>query len=137
MPMGYEFGFKKPLHVVESSPADWETTDVDITEFITQVNAFKSSYKVFQEDGPIDMISHDQTPILFFRKTSNCRQEVALIILNKDTWNKQHFYEDNLYQHVQSDKPLKDLSLEYPLDFIPSQYEFGLNPGMSRVMVAA
>ena len=135
--MGYEFGFKKPLHVVESCPADWETTDVNISEFITQVNEFKSAYKVFQEDGPIDLISYDQTPILFFRKTSNCNQEEALIILNKDPWNKQHFSEDNLYQHIQSDKPLKDLSLEYPLNFIPNCYEFGLNPGMARVMVAA
>ena len=25
MPMGFEFGFRKPLHVVHTTPADWET----------------------------------------------------------------------------------------------------------------
>lgn len=137
MPMGYEYGFKKSLHVCHSSPEDWETTEVDITEFITEVNAFKASYKVFQEDGPINMIGHGQTPILFLWKASNCCQEEALIILNKDPHNKQYFSSDDLYQFIKSDKKLKDLSLEYPLDVIPTPYEFGINPGMARVMVTA
>ncbi|HFD12613.1 MAG TPA: alpha-amylase [Crenotrichaceae bacterium] len=137
MPMGYEFGFKKALHVVDTSPEDWESTDIDLTRYITQVNGFKSAYKVFQEDGPINVISDLDTPVLFFWKASNCKQQEALIILNKDPWNKQHFSTDNLYQFIQSGKPLKDLSLEYPLDYLPTPYEFGLNPGMARVMVAA
>ncbi|MCH9699171.1 MAG: alpha-amylase [Gammaproteobacteria bacterium] len=137
MPMGYEFGFKKPLHVVNTTPDDWETTDIDLTDFITQVNHFKSKYKVFQEDGPINIISDDNTPVLFMWKASNCQEQEALILLNKDPWNKHHFFSDDLYHHVQSDKQLQDLSIEYPLDFLPTPYEFGLNPGMARVMVAA
>ena len=136
IPMGYEFGFQKPLHVVETRPEDWENTDIDLTDFITQVNSFKSEYKVFQEDGPIDVFSYDDTPVLFMKKTSNCNQEEALIVINKDPWNKQHFSIDNLYQFIQSGKQLKDLSLEYALDFIPTPFEFRLNPGMARVMVA-
>lgn len=137
MPMGYEFGFKKALHVIDSNPADWETTNVDITDFITQVNAFKAKYKVFQEDGPLNLISQKDTPVLFLWKASNCNQQEALIVLNKDPSNKQHFSTENLYHFIQSDKPLKDLSLEYPLEYLPTPYEFGLHPGMVRVMVAA
>ncbi len=137
MPMGYEYGFKKSLHVVHSSPEDWESTDVDITDFIRDVNAFKSSYKVFQEEGPIHVMNDDWNPVLFLKKSANSSQEEALIILNKDPWNKQHFTVDNLYQFLHSGKPLKDLSLEYPQDYIPTPYEFGLNPGMARVMVAS
>lgn len=137
MPMGYEFGFKKPLHVVNTTPEDWESTDTDLSDFIRQVNSFKSEYKVFQEDGPIQIISHDDQPILFLWKASNCKQQEALIVLNKDPWNKQHFFTDDLYQYIQTNKSLKDLSLEYPLDYLPTPYEFGLNPGMARVMVAA
>jgi starch synthase (maltosyl-transferring) len=136
MPMGYEFGFEKSLHVVETCPEDWETTDIDITDFISHINAFKSEYKVFQEDGPIDIFSHDDMPVLFMKKTSNCNNEEALIVLNKDPHNKQHFSSDNLYHFIQSGKKLKDLSLEYALDFIPTPFEFGLHPGMARVMVA-
>ena len=28
MPMGFEFGFRKPLHVVHTTPADWEKTEM-------------------------------------------------------------------------------------------------------------
>jgi starch synthase (maltosyl-transferring) len=136
MPMGYEFGFKKPLHVVDTNPEDWEITNIDITDFISHINSFKSEYKVFQEDGPIDIFSHDDMPVLFMKKTSNCNNEEALIVLNKDPHNKQHFSADNLYHFIQSGKKLKDLSLEYALDFIPTPFEFGLHPGMARVMVA-
>ena len=137
MPMGYEFGFTKALHVVHTRPEDWESTDVDITGFIKEVNEFKSSYKVFQEDGPINVINDDGSPVLFLKKTSNNSQEEALIILNKDPWNKQHFAVDNLYHFLQSGKQLKDLSVDYPQDYIPTPYDFGLNPGTARVMVAS
>ena len=137
MPMGYEFGFKKEMHVVKTRPEDWETTDVDLTQFITSVNKFKSTYKVFQEDGPINVIAYDQAPILFLWKASNCCQEETLVIINKDIWNKQHFSVDNLYDFIQSGEPLTDVSPEYPLDYIPSPFEFELNPGMARVMVTS
>lgn len=137
MPMGYEFGFNKPLHVVQTSPQDWENTDIDISDFITTVNRFKSEYTVFQEEGPINMLGYDHSEILFLWKTSNNSDEEALLILNKNIHHKQHFHVDNLYDFVQSGEPLTDLSPEYPLDFIPSNFEFGLDPGMARVMVAA
>ena len=137
MPMGFEYGFTKPLHVVNTRPDDWETTNVDLTDFIRSVNQFKSDYKVFQEDGPINILGYEHSEILFIWKTSNCSQQEALIILNRDIHNKQHFSVDNIYDFVQSGEPLIDLSPEYPLDYIPSSFEFGLNPGMARVMVTA
>jgi starch synthase (maltosyl-transferring) len=137
MPIGYEFGFTKQLHVVNTRPDDWETTDVDITEFITSVNKFKSEYKVFQEDGPVNVIGYDHAPILFLWKASNNSKEEALVIINKDSWNKQHFVVDNLYHFIQAGEPLHDVSPEYPLDYIPTPFEFGLNPGMARVMVTS
>lgn len=137
MPMGFEYGFKTPLHVVHTNPENWETTDVDLTDFITKVNQFKTSHKVFQEDGPVNIIGYEHSPTLFLWKACNAGQEEALIILNKDTWNKQHFSVENLYHYVQSSEQLTDLSPEYPLEYIPSPYEFELSPGMARVMVTS
>ena len=51
MPMGFEFGFTKPLHVVDTKPTDWEQTDVDLTAFIREVNLIKSHYRVIQEES--------------------------------------------------------------------------------------
>ncbi len=135
MTMGFEFGFRNKLHVVETRPDDWEETDVDLSGFIQQVNAFKSRYPIFQEDGPVNLVGCDNPNILLLWKASNnCRQE-ALLILNKDPWNRQFFRADNLSHYVQNGAPLVDLSPDYPLDFIPAPYEFELLPGMGRVMV--
>ena len=38
MPIGFEFGFRKKLHVVKTRPEDWEETGIDLTGFITSVN---------------------------------------------------------------------------------------------------
>ncbi len=52
MPMGFEFGFRKPLHVVKTTPADWEKTDVDLISFVAKVNAIKKAHFVFREECP-------------------------------------------------------------------------------------
>ena len=44
MPIGFEFGFRKPLHVVNTTPADWEKTDIDLTAYIAKVNAIKKGH---------------------------------------------------------------------------------------------
>ncbi|MEE9354649.1 MAG: alpha-amylase family glycosyl hydrolase [Methylococcaceae bacterium] len=136
IPMGFEFGFQKPLHVVNSRPEDWESIAIDLTDFIREVNLFKSKYQVFQEEGPIHIIDHEHDAMLFFRKTTHCSREQALVILNKDPSSKQYFAVDNLYHYVHNGEPLVDISTEYTLDFIPTPYEFELHPGMGRVMVA-
>jgi starch synthase (maltosyl-transferring) len=57
MPVGYEFGFKKPLHVVHTRPEDWEKPTYDLTGFITQVNAMKSRCPVLLTEGPLVRLS--------------------------------------------------------------------------------
>jgi starch synthase (maltosyl-transferring) len=52
IPIGYEYGFKKPLHVVESRPDDWEEPAFDITRFIAEVNKMKASVPALNEEGP-------------------------------------------------------------------------------------
>ena len=33
MPMGFEYGFRKPLNVVSTTPADWENTGIDLCAY--------------------------------------------------------------------------------------------------------
>ena len=137
MTMGFEFGFRNKLHVVETRPDDWEETDVDLSSFIQQVNGFKSRNPIFQEDGPVNLVGCDNPNILLLWKASNNGRQEALLILNKDPWNRQYFRADNLSHYIQNGAPLIDLSPDYPLDFIPAPYEFELLPGMGRVMVTS
>ena len=135
MPMGFEFGFRKRLHVVKTRPQDWEATGVDLTAFITNLNRTKAANPVFLEDPPTSIL-HTQNPnILFLWKGSFSANQEALIILNKDPHHEQHFYTDNLYQYIQGPGPLTDVSPEYPLDYLPTPYEYGLRPGQGIVLV--
>lgn len=138
MPMGYEFGFRKRLHVVATRPEDWEQTTVDLRDFIRNVNALKKRHQIFQEECPTSVIPCQNSNVLLLWKASAKTPEEALIILNKDPWNHQHFYTENLNTHVQAGAPLMDVSPEYPLDYIPTKpFSYDLRPGQGFVMVTA
>lgn len=135
MPMGYEFGFRRPMHVVDTRPDHWETTDTDLSGFIRHLNAVKARYPVFQEDGPLEVVDCDNPAVLVLRKQSSQGHGEALLVLNKDPWNRQPFRAEDLYRFVRSRPPLVDVSPEWPLDYLPTPFEFELGPGMGRIMV--
>ncbi len=135
MPMGFEFGFRQRLHVVNTRPADWETTRVDLTAFIKNVNRVKAENRIFLEDAPTEILPTENPNILLLWKGSLHAKQEALIILNKDPHNQQHFYTGNLYQYVQAAGPLTDVSPEFPLDYLPTPFEYGLRPGQGIVLV--
>jgi len=135
MPIGYEFGFRKRLHVVDTRPEDWEEPGIDLRPFITEVNALKSRYRVFQEDCPTTVIGYDNPGVMVMWKASTTSNEEALIILNKETQRRQRFYADNLRNYVQAGAPLADVSPEHPVDYVPVPFEYELQPGEARVFV--
>ncbi len=135
MPMGFEFGFQKRLHVVRMRPSDWETPAVDLTGFIRQVNQVKSRHPIFLEDSNTLLIDHANPEILLMWKADSRDKSEALIILNKDAWNRRHFRAANLYHYIQKPPPLIDVSPEWPLDYLPTPFEFELPPGMGRILV--
>ena len=135
MPIGYELGFTKPLHVVRTRPEDWETPNLDLTEFIAGVNRIKDAHPVFREEGPIRLLEHPNPNILLLRKTATKGGAEALLVLNKDPHNRQHFRSDDLYRDIQAPPPLFDVSPEWPLEYLPTPFEYDLAPGMGRVMV--
>jgi starch synthase (maltosyl-transferring) len=136
MPMGYEFGFRKRLHVVNTRPEDWEETSVDLRDFISSVNAIKQRHKLFEEECLTSILHSNNPNILVMWKASTKTPEEALIILNKDPWNRQYFYTDNLQGYVQAGAALHDVSPEYPLEYIPTKpFSYELRPGQGFVMV--
>ena len=135
VPIGFEFGFRKKLHVVKSRPEDWEQPQTDLTAFIKGVNQAKSQNPIFQEDAPTEMLPTNNPNILCLWKGSLHARQEALIILNKDILNKQHFHTNNLYEYVQSQGPLTDVSPEYPLAYLPTHYEYDLRPGQGIALV--
>jgi starch synthase (maltosyl-transferring) len=56
IPLGYEFGFRKPLHVVHTRPEDWENPQIDLRSYLGRVNQLKRTYPVLRHDGPIAVL---------------------------------------------------------------------------------
>ncbi len=135
MPIGFEFGFRKKLHVVKTRPEDWEETGIDLTSFIKDVNRIKGQYTIFQEDAPTEMLHNSNANVLVMWKASTTTHEEALLILNKDIHNRQHFYADSLYEFVQARAPLNDVSPEDPIDYIPEPFSYELQPGEGLVLI--
>lgn len=52
IPMGFEYGFKRRLHVVETTTADWETPAFDLCTFIGDVNRMRASVPALNVEGP-------------------------------------------------------------------------------------
>ncbi len=137
IPMGFEYGFRKRLDVVTTVPNDWEQPNIDITGFISQVNAIKDQTPTFAGEGRIERLDYPDPSILVLRKHDINGPGQALLVLNKDPWNRQRFYADDIYRLIQSPQPLRDLSPDWPMAELPTPFEFWLGPGMARVLVAA
>jgi len=136
MPVGFEFGFRKRLHVVDTRPEDWENTAIDLTDFIKEVNKIKKTHTIFQEECPTEMLNIDNPNVLALWKASLYSKDEALIFINRDIKNKQRIIVEKLRDLVQAGRPLVDVSPEYRLDYIPEPFTYDLRPGQGIILVA-
>ena len=136
MPVGFEFGFRRSLHVVSSRPEDWETTSIDLCEFITAVNRLKVDQPVFCEECSLLLLpSSNPAVLIMWRGSATVRQE-ALLFFNTDFWRDQYVEVGDLRAFVQSGRPLVDVSPEFRMDFVPvTPFSYQLRPGQGMVLV--
>lgn len=135
MPMGFEFGARKPLHVVHTTPQDWHEHGMDLQPFITRVNEIKRRFPVFQEESLLNVLPYHNPHILLLWKASTKGKGEALLILNKDLHHHQEFTTDHFRHFVQAGAPLQDVSPEYPLDYLHEPFHYALRPGQGIVLV--
>lgn len=82
MPIGYEYGARKALHVVHSSPDDWEE-NIDIRAFIRGINALTLELPILQAEGNWRVLTDLDSPTITLRKRAKGYQPLVLL-LNKD-----------------------------------------------------
>ena len=136
MPIGFEFGFRRALHVVNTRPEDWETTSVDLREFIAAVNRLKTDTALFSEESSMLLLPSSNPAVLIMWQGSATLGQEALLFFNTDVWHDQHVEVSDLRAFVQSGQPLLDVSPEYRMEFVavaPSSYQ--LRPGQGIVLV--
>jgi starch synthase (maltosyl-transferring) len=91
IPIGFEYGFRRRLHVVNTRPIDWETPAWDDTEFIRQVNALKAGSAIWNEDAPWAIHPTGSPHVVAMTKSAADATQLGLLILNKDQKKEQSF----------------------------------------------
>jgi starch synthase (maltosyl-transferring) len=82
--VGFEIGFSRRPRIVKTRTADWEILAGDICDFIMAVNRIGQSRRVFDEEGPIDVISLGNANLFTLVKWTRDRSERALIAINRN-----------------------------------------------------
>jgi starch synthase (maltosyl-transferring) len=137
IPVGYEFGFRRKTHVVETRPEDWEQTGTDLTGFITEVNRVKSEHRIFQQETRNEVLHADDPEILLMRKCSGQTKEEALIILNRDSSHERRFCAESLRGFFHKGGAIADVSPGSRLEPLPEPFSVTLKPGQGMVLVAS
>jgi starch synthase (maltosyl-transferring) len=83
MPVGFEYGFQTPLHVVKTSPAEWESATWDLTGEIAAIHRTKAALRPLNEEGPLEALAPEEPGILSLRKRTRDRREAVLLLLNR------------------------------------------------------
>lgn len=81
-PIGFEYGFCRPLHVVESRPEDWERPRWDLTGAIANIHRAKAAARPLNEEGPLEVVDAGDPHLFGFRKWSRDRREWVIVLCN-------------------------------------------------------
>jgi starch synthase (maltosyl-transferring) len=136
MPIGFEYGFRRRLDVVKTSPADWEEPTWDLESFITAVNRLKASRRVFNEDGPLAPLDTGVLDVFAFAKSSVDGHERALVVLNLDRHHRHAIALERLGPAVAGALNVEDVSPEGALPRTADGREAALEPSAVHVFVA-
>lgn len=91
MPIGYELGFRRPLHVVETGPDDWEEPAFDITDFVAAVNRMKAQTAVLNEEGPQERFTAPDAPVVGLLRRSEHGGERVAALINPEPEHRSDF----------------------------------------------
>lgn len=132
IPIGYEYGFKQKLDVVQTIPEDWEEINFDITPSIKGINHWKANYRCLNEDGEITHFYYHNLGVLLLRKTSLDKNQYMFLIYNKDWHNNNHVYLEDLRHYLNLDTDIMQIFLDkapelildvkYEKNMLPNEY---------------
>jgi len=96
MPVGYELGFKRALHVVETSPEDWEEPSFDISAWVRAVNAMKADTPVLNQEGPQQRFTGADEPVVGLLRRSKDGPQRSAALINPSPDSRQAFDRNRL-----------------------------------------
>ena len=133
LPIGYEYGFKKRLNVVQTSPQDWETPTYDLTPFIKGVNRMKKTCPVLLEEGPQTRVNPEGEPVALLLKSRATARGRVLAVINATAAPQAVALPDLTELLGQPVRAWKDLTPDTVPLKIGSPLEFTLPPARMRI----
>jgi len=134
IPMGFEYGFKKRLHVVRTRPQDWEPPAYDLSNYIAGVNRMKRGCPVLLEEGPMIRANPKGEPVVLLLKSREQQRGRVLAVINA-TREQQQASIPNLGDLLGKPKRAwQDLTPDLIPLKLPSLKEFPLPPARLRVI---
>ena len=100
LPIGYEYGFKKRIDVVNSLPEHWEEPNFDITNEITRINQLKTLLRITRTDTWLDHLPYPDSNILLLFKQAKHVPEKMLIIMNKNWTERKEVWIKDITQYI-------------------------------------
>jgi starch synthase (maltosyl-transferring) len=82
MPIGFEYGFRKSLHVVATTPEDWEVPSWNLTGAIAAINRTKAAHRPLNDEGSLLPTDLGDPHLFGFLKMARDEREAVLVILN-------------------------------------------------------
>jgi starch synthase (maltosyl-transferring) len=131
VPSGFEYGFKKKLDAVKTTPADWEKTGKDYRKNIKNILEIKKGFKPFREESPIEVVGH-MNMVNIFCFVKEWEGDHVLVVLNKDLEKEQELELKNLEELLKTDS-IKDFSPEKRMDGIIKELKIKLKPAELKI----
>lgn len=136
IPIGFEFGFRRKLDVVQTQPSWWETTDIDLTGMIAHLNAIKDAYPVLNREPGLEIVDQANWANVFVYKRSAPGEKTVLVALNKDTAHHQHLFLPDL-EAILGPGVYRDISPEFAMPEVPRRFDYGLRPSEVKLLTVA
>lgn len=131
--IGFEYGFRRQIHVVHANPSWWEPVYYDISAEIGEINTIKASYNILQEDNGLNMLPLNSTGLLGFTKESRNGQEKIMLLANIDSRNTHTVRKSNIYTIMGSNQ-VTDISRSRRMENVPAYLQCSLQPGEVKLL---
>ncbi|EDZ67188.1 Alpha amylase, catalytic domain subfamily, putative [Nitrosococcus oceani AFC27] len=137
LPIGYEYGFRRKLHVVETRPEDWEEPAFDLTSFIGAVNAMKVNAPVLNEEGPQRRFTPPSHPLVGLLRQSEHSAENVVGLINTDTERSHDFGLDHLREVMGVEvEAIQEITPFHPTNSLAGHQQIQVAPYSMRIFHA-
>ena len=133
--IGFEFGFRRQIHVVHTDPSWWEPKLYDISSEIAKINAIKAQYEVLQQDNYLDILRLNDGRLFGFSKESVNGKEKIVVLANPENHGTHTVKVPNLFNLMGTTK-VQDISPNRQAKQVADNFEHQLEPGEVKVLYA-